>query len=115
MDGTPVPPGTPTFDAPAYNKDYNFSEWQIYAPNGVLMYVLNNTDGTCTGATLVNAGGPLLSAALPYASVGASVSVEVDDADPTDAFNADLVSRVDATLWKFNQSCGPRRRMPKAS
>jgi len=107
MDGTPVPPKSPGFDAPAYNKPYNFSEWQVYAPEGVLYYRLNNTDGTCTGQTLINAGGgPFLTATAPYVSTGATTSVEVDDADPTDGYSGgDLTSRVDATLWGFNQSC----------
>jgi hypothetical protein len=35
MAGTPVPPGVPTFDAPAYNKPYNVSEWQMYRMEGI--------------------------------------------------------------------------------
>ena len=33
--------------------------------------------------------------------------MEIDDADLADGYPADMVTRVQAALWRFNQSCGP--------
>jgi len=108
MAGTPVPPGVPTFDAPAYNKPYNVSEWQMYRMEGIYYYRMNNTDGTCTGVLTTNRGDPFISASTPYHATGKNTTVELDDADPDEvAGSPDMVSRVSASLYNFSQTCGP--------
>jgi len=110
MGGTPVPPTSPAFNAPAFLRMYNFSEWWSYNPGGVEYTRRNNSDGTCASYFVRSGlGGPNVRWEAYSRVDGATTSVEMDGADAYADWGpaADGVTRINASLYKFNETCGP--------
>jgi hypothetical protein len=114
MGGTPVPPTSPAFNAPAFLRMYNFSEWWSYNPGGVEYTRRNNSDGTCASYFVRSGlGGPNVRWEAYSRVDGATTSVEMDGADAYADWGpaADGVTRINASLYKFNETCGPCKGM----